>query len=62
MITISQTFRHTLHFTSIAETFISGFGEIPTICGSTPSNAEVWIKVGYMKSHWNGGRVYINNA
>jgi hypothetical protein len=28
-------------------------------CGGGVSRGEVWIKVCYMKSHWNGGRVYI---
>jgi hypothetical protein len=30
-----------------------------TICGGGSKRARVWIKVCYMKSHWNGRRVYI---
>jgi hypothetical protein len=45
LISICQIFRDILKLTSIAETFISGFSEITTICGSAISNAEVWIKV-----------------
>jgi len=45
MISRSQILRHTRDSTSIAVTFMSGFGEITSICGSAPSNAEVWIKV-----------------
>jgi hypothetical protein len=45
MKTISKILKGSLDFTPIAETFISGFSEITTICGSASSNAEVWIKV-----------------
>ena len=41
----SKHFMISLNLTYIAEIFISGFSEITTICGSAPSNAEVWIKV-----------------
>ena len=30
-----------------------------TKCGGRFKIAKVWIKVCYMKSHWNGGRVYV---
>ena len=50
MIRRYQLFTDALDSTYIAETFISGFSEITTICGSAPSNAEVWIKVCDMKS------------
>jgi hypothetical protein len=53
MICISQIFGDIQDFTSIAETFMSGFSEITTICGGAPSNAEVWIKV--CNSHYGHG-------
>jgi len=45
--------------TAIAAIFISDIFEATTIFGSGLSRERVWIKVCYMKSHWNGRRVYI---
>ncbi len=41
MKTISKILKGSLDFTPIAETFISGFSEIMTICGSRNTNAKV---------------------
>ena len=45
MICVWQVFGDIQNLTYIADTFISGFSEITTICGSASSNAEMWIKV-----------------
>jgi hypothetical protein len=41
----SKHFGGVAYFTSIADTFISGFSEITTICGSRISKEKVQIKV-----------------